>query len=80
MRNIILRIVLIFCTIICALPVFSQPPPPPPGGGPGTPCCWPPPCVCGMPLNSGIIILIALGIGLGLFALNKDKRKILSGN
>ncbi|MEO6883816.1 MAG: hypothetical protein ABI199_07305 [Bacteroidia bacterium] len=40
--------------------VFSQPPPP---GGPGNPPCWPPPC--SVPLNGGIVLLIALGVIYG---------------
>lgn len=34
-------------------------PPPPPGGGPP---CWPPPCI---PIDGGIVFLIAAGIAYG---------------
>jgi len=40
--------------------VFSQPPPP---GGPGPAPCWPPPC--SVPINSGIMLLLAIGIIYG---------------
>ena len=38
--------------------VIAQPPPPPPPD----PDCWPPPCI---PIDGGIIFLIAAGVALG---------------
>lgn len=41
--------------------LYAQPPFP--GGAAGTPPCWPKPCV---PIDGGISLLIAAGIGLGV--------------
>lgn len=80
MRNNLLKIALIICAITYSGFVFSQPPPPPPGGGPGTPCCWPPPCICAIPLNSGIILLIGAGVCIGIMGLYKAKKQPVTTN
>jgi hypothetical protein len=50
-------------------------PPDPPAGGTGDPGCWPPPCV---PIDGGISLLIAAGIGLGAKkAYNSNKKNNL---
>lgn len=54
-------------TRVCAQP------PPPPGGTTGAPC-WPPPCV---PIDGGIVFLIAAGVGLGLVKAVGSRRRVL---
>jgi len=61
--------VLTLCGVFAISPVFGQPPPPPP-----PPPCWPPPCT--IPINSGIIFLIAAGVVLSVYLLyKKDLRR-----
>ncbi|HVA98034.1 MAG TPA: hypothetical protein VNG53_03990 [Bacteroidia bacterium] len=57
-RNIVL-ILLFSVSPFVVNSVFSQPPPPGPGPAP----CWPPPC--SVPINSGIILLLAVGMIYG---------------
>jgi len=45
-------------------------PPPPPAGG-GAPPCWPPPCI---PIDGGISVLVALGIGIGAKTLSSKSQ------
>lgn len=52
-------------------PIFAQPPFP--GGAAGTPTCWPAPCV---PIDGGISILIAAGIGLGVKKAYGSRKRI----
>jgi len=58
-------LLLIYCSIFTALFSLADPPgPPPPGGDPslgGTPV--------GAPINDGLLILLTLGIGYGLYKL-----------
>ncbi len=66
------RILLIAAGVLIAVPSFSQPGPP---TGPSGPPCWPPPC--SVPINGGIIILLASGLFLGLYMLYKMRKKTI---
>jgi hypothetical protein len=57
-------------SLLCTTAGFSQLPPPPP-----PPPCWPPPC--NVPVNNGVIFLIAGGLLLGSFAFYKAWKKSL---
>jgi hypothetical protein len=65
MKPLICRtLLLIYCLIFTALFSLADPPgPPPPGNNPpgGTPV--------GAPINDGLLILLMLGIGYGLYKL-----------
>jgi hypothetical protein len=69
------RKILLGIAILCTSVAFSQPPPPPP---PPSPCCWPTPCTCNIPLNSGVVILIAAGLFYGIYSITKSKKKTFS--
>ncbi len=47
--------------------LFSAPPPPPGAAPP----CWPPPCV---PIDGGILFLIAAGVAFGAYKLYNIKK------
>jgi len=68
LKRYIVAIILTICGVFAISPVFSQPPPPPP-----PPPCWPPPCT--IPINSGIILLIAAGVLFGAYILYKKEFK-----
>ena len=70
----LIRIILLVSIGYFLMPsAYAFGPPLPPGPGPGSgPTCWPPPCV---PINGGIVFLIAAGLGLGIVkVLNARKR------
>lgn len=68
-------ILLLAFALLAQSNLFSQPGGPP-GGGPGTgggnPACWPPPCV---PVDNGIIALIAAGTLLAAKTLYDFRKK-----
>jgi hypothetical protein len=68
MRNQKISKLLLLCLlIISTFNAYSQLPPPPP-----PPCITPP---CNVPVNSGIILLIAAGLVLGIFMLYRTQKK-----
>ncbi|HXP48974.1 MAG TPA: hypothetical protein VN922_03420 [Bacteroidia bacterium] len=75
MNKKLLRRILFGIALLCTSVAFSQPPPPPP---PPSPCCWPTPCTCTMPINSGVVILIAIGLFYGIYTITKSKKKTSS--
>ncbi|HET7818576.1 MAG TPA: hypothetical protein VFL70_04670 [Bacteroidia bacterium] len=54
-------LLILFFTLLIVVDIHATGPPGPPMGG-GGPTCWPPPC--GIPLDGGLSILIAAGVGL----------------
>jgi hypothetical protein len=67
MNSRILKSILFLTALVFASNVFAQP------GGPGGPSCWPPPCT--VPVNSGVIILIAGGVAYGIYSLLTVRNK-----
>jgi hypothetical protein len=59
---------LLLLGVLLSIPVFSQPPPPPP-----PPPCWPPPC--NVPINSGILIITAIGLIYGAYTILKTQKR-----
>ncbi|NNM95453.1 MAG: hypothetical protein HKL88_08330 [Bacteroidia bacterium] len=61
------RRILVFLGILLTVPCFSQP------GGPGGPPCWPPPCA--VPINGGIVFLLAAGAVYGFYMLYRMRKR-----
>jgi hypothetical protein len=69
MRNII-YITFLILFVQSSFIFAAGPPPPPPSGGP---TCWPPPCA--IPIDGGIGILMAAGIGYGVKKIHEKLKK-----
>ena len=64
-------LVLLLFTILPALLTFADPPGPPGPGGPGTAGGTP----VGAPINDGLTILLALGIGYAVYKFYELRKK-----
>jgi len=72
MKRITQRVLLLLLFVILpAVLTFADPPNPPGPGGPGTAGGTP----VGAPINDGITILVALGIGYAVYKLYEVKKK-----
>lgn len=63
------KLILIISLVLLRSQILLSAPPPPPAGNPG---CWPPPCV---PIDGGISLLIAAGVGYGAKKLVDSRKK-----
>ena len=63
------KLILIISLVLLGSQILLSDPPPPPAGNPG---CWPPPCV---PIDGGISLLIAAGVGYGAKKLVDSRKK-----
>ena len=63
------RLVSLLIISLFSIPAFSQPGP----SGPPPPPCWPPPC--NVPINSGILLILAAGLVYGGYVLFKMQKR-----